>query len=60
LLSTSEEVVEAIRNADAVVDQYATRYKAFAERACDLDDGKAAARLVDAMIPAASRKGRVA
>ena len=60
LLSTSADVVEAIRNADAVVDQYATRYKAFAERACDLDDGKAAARLVDAMLSADPGKGRVA
>ncbi|MGX6602476.1 bifunctional glycosyltransferase/CDP-glycerol:glycerophosphate glycerophosphotransferase [Micromonosporaceae bacterium Da 78-11] len=50
LLSTSDEVIEAIRTADATVGQYATRYKAFAERGCDLDDGHAAARLVDAMV----------
>jgi CDP-glycerol glycerophosphotransferase len=52
LLSTSEEVVEAIRSADSVAGQYATRYKAFAERASDLDDGHAAQRLADAMLAA--------
>jgi CDP-glycerol glycerophosphotransferase len=52
LLSTSDQVIAAIRDADAVAGQYATRYKTFAERACDLDDGHAAARLVDAMLAA--------
>ena len=52
LLSTSAEVVAAIRAVDGVAEQYATRYKAFAERACDLDDGHATARLVEAMLAA--------
>jgi CDP-glycerol glycerophosphotransferase len=57
LLATSDEVIEAIRTADATVEQYATRYKAFAERACDLDDGHAAARLVDAMLKSGGTPG---
>ncbi|WP_045740033.1 bifunctional glycosyltransferase/CDP-glycerol:glycerophosphate glycerophosphotransferase [Actinoplanes rectilineatus] len=52
LLSTSDEVVQAIRDADQVRGRYATQYKAFAERSSDLDDGHAASRLVDAMLDA--------
>ena len=52
LLSTSADVIGAIRAVDSVAQQYATRYKAFAERASDLDDGHAAKRLVDAMLRA--------
>ncbi|MEV6298138.1 CDP-glycerol glycerophosphotransferase family protein [Actinoplanes sp. NPDC051861] len=52
LLATSDEVIDAIRDADQVRGQYATQYKAFTERASDLDDGHAAARLVDAMLDA--------
>jgi CDP-glycerol glycerophosphotransferase len=52
LLNTSDEVIAALRDVDAVADQYATRYKAFAARACDLDDGHASARLADRMLAA--------
>ncbi|MFC7527952.1 CDP-glycerol glycerophosphotransferase family protein [Actinoplanes sp. GCM10030250] len=52
LLATSGEVIDAIRDADQVREQYATQYKAFTERASDLDDGHAAARLADAMLEA--------
>ncbi|GAB1643117.1 CDP-glycerol glycerophosphotransferase family protein [Krasilnikovia sp. MM14-A1259] len=52
LLSTSDEVVAAIRDVDTVSAEYADRYKAFAARACDLDDGSAATRLVDQMLQA--------
>ncbi|MET0422549.1 MAG: bifunctional glycosyltransferase family 2 protein/CDP-glycerol:glycerophosphate glycerophosphotransferase [Actinoplanes sp.] len=55
LLDTSDEVIDAILAADSVVGQYATRYKAFAERASDLDDGHAAKRLVDIMLEAGRR-----
>ena len=55
LLSTSDEVIAAIRNADAVVGEYAERYAAFAARGCDLDDGHASQRLVDAMLKAGKR-----
>jgi CDP-glycerol glycerophosphotransferase len=58
LLGTSDEVIEAIRTVDSVAEQYSTRYKTFAERACDLDDGHAAGRLVDALLAAAPIGGR--
>ncbi|MEU8236986.1 bifunctional glycosyltransferase family 2 protein/CDP-glycerol:glycerophosphate glycerophosphotransferase [Actinoplanes missouriensis] len=57
LLSTSDEVIDAIRTSDQVVEKYATQYQAFKERASDLDDGHAAARLADAML-AAGRKSK--
>ncbi|HEY2949975.1 MAG TPA: bifunctional glycosyltransferase family 2 protein/CDP-glycerol:glycerophosphate glycerophosphotransferase [Micromonosporaceae bacterium] len=50
LLATSEEVVDAIRDIDAVVDRYREAYRTFAARACDLDDGHATARVVDRML----------
>jgi len=54
LLATSDEVIEAIRNVDAVAQQYQDAYRAFAERACDLDDGFATVRVVDRMLSIAS------
>jgi CDP-glycerol glycerophosphotransferase len=60
LLGTSAEVVAAVRDVGAVAARYADRYAAFARRACDLDDGRAAARLVDAMLAAAGEQSRVA
>jgi CDP-glycerol glycerophosphotransferase len=50
LLATSDEVVDAIRDIDAVVDRYREAYRTFAARACDLDDGHATARVVDRML----------
>ncbi|MEA2123453.1 MAG: CDP-glycerol glycerophosphotransferase [Solirubrobacteraceae bacterium] len=47
LLATSDAVGEALRDLDAVRAQYADRYAAFTERFCALDDGGAAARVVD-------------
>lgn len=52
LLSTSQEVVAAIRDIDAVAKSHTERYTAFAARACDLDDGRASARLVDHLLAA--------
>lgn len=57
LLATSDEVIEAIRDADGVAGRYADAYRRFVERACDLDDGHATARLVDRMLAAAGRPG---
>lgn len=45
LLSTSDEVIAAIRDIDAVSVQYKTAYDAFLERFCTRDDGQAAARV---------------
>ncbi|WP_236718511.1 bifunctional glycosyltransferase family 2 protein/CDP-glycerol:glycerophosphate glycerophosphotransferase [Actinoplanes sp. TFC3] len=50
LLATSEDVIDAIRDVDAISDRYAERYRAFAQKASDLDDGHAAARLADRML----------
>ncbi|GAA2549013.1 hypothetical protein GCM10010435_18400 [Winogradskya consettensis] len=50
LLATSAEVIDAVRDVDAIAERYADRYRAFAGKACDLDDGHAAARLADRML----------
>ncbi|AGL21012.1 glycosyltransferase [Actinoplanes sp. N902-109] len=50
LLATSAEVVAAVRDIDAITARYAERYRAFAAKACDLDDGHAAARLADFLL----------
>jgi CDP-glycerol glycerophosphotransferase len=47
LLATSAEVIEAVRNVDALAGGYRGRYEAFTARYCPLDDGKAAARVCD-------------
>jgi CDP-glycerol glycerophosphotransferase len=47
LLRTTDEVVEALRDLDAVRTEHAERYAAFRETFCELDDGRAAARVVD-------------
>ncbi|MFI5932822.1 CDP-glycerol glycerophosphotransferase family protein [Actinoplanes sp. NPDC051494] len=52
LLSTSAEVVGAVRDIDTIAELYSERYRAFAAKACDLDDGNAAARLADTMLEA--------
>ena len=47
LLATSDEVIEALADVDAVAAGHADRYEAFVDQFCPLDDGKAAARVVD-------------
>lgn len=47
LLRTTAEVAEAIRSLDRVSAEYAGRYRDFAARFCPLDDGGAAARVVE-------------
>jgi CDP-glycerol glycerophosphotransferase len=47
LLRTSEEVIEALADIDRIAKDYREAYDRFAERFCDLDDGRAAARVVD-------------
>jgi CDP-glycerol glycerophosphotransferase len=49
LLRTTTEVVEALASLDAVVERYRGAYERFVRRFCDLDDGRAAARVVDAV-----------
>ncbi|GLW71387.1 hypothetical protein Kpho02_36860 [Kitasatospora phosalacinea] len=55
LLADSAAVVAALRDLDPV--PYAERYRAFRERFCPLDDGRAAARVVDRMLELAGRRG---
>ncbi|MFE4977608.1 CDP-glycerol glycerophosphotransferase family protein [Kitasatospora sp. NPDC056651] len=50
LLATSEELVAALGRVDEVAAEYADKAAAFREAYCDLDDGGAAGRVVDAML----------
>jgi CDP-glycerol glycerophosphotransferase len=50
LLTTSEEVVEALRDVDVVRAQYKERYAAFQERFCHLEDGRASDRVLDLVL----------
>ena len=47
LLATSDEVVSAIADIDAVASAHRAAYQAFTAKFCPLDDGKAAARACD-------------
>ncbi len=47
LLLTTEEVVEAIENIDAVNETYQERYERFYKRFCGWEDGHAAEKIVD-------------
>ena len=47
LLATSDELADALRDIDGVQERYAAKYDAFVRRFCELDDGRAAARVVD-------------
>ncbi|HEY6696308.1 MAG TPA: CDP-glycerol glycerophosphotransferase family protein [Solirubrobacteraceae bacterium] len=47
LLHTTDDVAEALHGLDGVRAEYAERYAAFRETFCELDDGHAAARVVD-------------
>ncbi|MFJ8044727.1 CDP-glycerol glycerophosphotransferase family protein [Kitasatospora sp. NPDC096147] len=50
LLATSEALVEALGRVDAVAAEYADAYASFKQKYCDLDDGRAAAKVVDALL----------
>ncbi|WP_052681723.1 CDP-glycerol glycerophosphotransferase family protein [Saccharothrix sp. ST-888] len=50
LLATSAELIAALGRVDAVAAEHADRYAAFRERYCHLDDGRAASRVVDALL----------
>jgi CDP-glycerol glycerophosphotransferase len=52
LLSTSEDLVTAVRDLDRIQAAYAERYRWFQREFCDLDDGYASARLADRMLVA--------
>jgi CDP-glycerol glycerophosphotransferase len=52
LLGTSDEVIDALRGLDQVTKAHRRAYAAFTTRFCDLDDGKAAGRVVDKLLEA--------
>ncbi len=52
LLATSDEVIAAVRDVDAVAASYRDAYERFAARFASLDDGKAGARVCDRVFPA--------
>jgi CDP-glycerol glycerophosphotransferase len=47
LLRTTDEVAGALGDIEAVQSEYAERYSGFVSRFCELDDGRASARVVD-------------
>jgi CDP-glycerol glycerophosphotransferase len=47
LVETSDDLIDAIRDAEAACAGHKSRYEAFVDRFCPLDDGKAASRAVD-------------
>ncbi|MFV2194725.1 CDP-glycerol glycerophosphotransferase family protein [Nocardiopsis sp. LOL_012] len=47
LLTESDQVIEALLDIDETAARHADGYRAFVERFCPLDDGHAAARVVD-------------
>jgi CDP-glycerol glycerophosphotransferase len=52
LLGSSDEVIEALRSIDDVTRAYAAAYERFTRHFCELDDGKAASRVVDRILQA--------
>lgn len=50
LLAHSDEVIAALSDVDAVAAAHDERYAQFRQAFCDLDDGRAAARVVDRML----------
>ncbi|ATL28166.1 bifunctional glycosyltransferase/CDP-glycerol:glycerophosphate glycerophosphotransferase [Streptomyces formicae] len=50
LLASTGEVVEALRDLDAIAARHADAYAAFREAYCDLDDGKASARVAERLM----------
>ncbi|NUR87826.1 MAG: CDP-glycerol glycerophosphotransferase family protein, partial [Nonomuraea sp.] len=57
LLRTAEDLMDAIEDLDAVAARYAALYESFRARFCPLDDGQAAARVVDTVFAGWSRSG---
>ena len=47
LLTESDQVIESLRNIGEVAEQAGPAYRSFVDRFCPLDDGHAAARVVD-------------
>jgi CDP-glycerol glycerophosphotransferase (TagB/SpsB family) len=54
LLRTSKELVDAIADVDAIAAEHAERYARFRDTFCHLEDGHAAARVLDLLFPTTS------
>jgi CDP-glycerol glycerophosphotransferase len=52
LLRGASDVIDAVRDIDQVAKSYRGAYDAFTSRYCSLDDGQAAARVVDRLLAA--------
>ncbi|MEV5569346.1 CDP-glycerol glycerophosphotransferase family protein [Spirillospora sp. NPDC052269] len=50
VLRTQDDLTDALRTLDVLVPAYAHRYAAFQDRYCPHDDGRAAARVLDAVL----------
>ncbi|MFC8128981.1 CDP-glycerol glycerophosphotransferase family protein [Streptomyces sp. NPDC057302] len=50
LLASTGEVVEALRDLDSITARHAEAYAAFREAYCDLDDGRASARVAERLM----------
>ncbi len=60
LCATGDDVIDALRDLDAIGTSYTDRYSAFRARFCPFDDGRASQRVADRVFGGASRGGRVA
>lgn len=49
IVRTTAELADTLRGLDGVPPEFADRYRAWRERLCPLDDGRASARLVEAL-----------
>lgn len=47
LLYTEDEVIEAVKYIDNIVEEYSDRYTAFCKRFCNVSDGNASKRVVE-------------
>ncbi|MET9297065.1 bifunctional glycosyltransferase family 2 protein/CDP-glycerol:glycerophosphate glycerophosphotransferase [Streptomyces sp. NPDC003077] len=56
LIRTSEELIDAIADIDAVSARYQEQYDRFHHNFCDLDDGHASARVADLMFDMAKKR----
>jgi CDP-glycerol glycerophosphotransferase len=54
VLTTAEEVLEALADLDGVRTQFDDRYEKFRARFCHAEDGRAADRVLDLVLPAAA------
>ncbi len=50
LLATTHEVIEALRDLEAVAAAHRRAYRRFVERFCGLDDGRASSRAIQALL----------